>query len=52
MTKEERDSQRKLKVLRHAERPAMWPRPADTSACAGQASIAGKPLTSNVAKLY
>ncbi len=37
MINDAHDIQRKLKVLRHAEKTGMWREPADTSALANQA---------------
>ena len=50
MTKEGRDIQRKLKVLRHAGKPAMYQKLVGILAWADLASTAGKPLTRSAAK--
>ena len=50
MTKDERDIQRRLKVLHHAEKSGHVAKPADTSAWDDQVSTAGKPLTTSTAK--
>jgi hypothetical protein len=50
MTDEERDTQRKFKVLRHTERIGDAGKHADTSALADQDSTAGKPHSSRTAK--